>query len=136
MFRLINKCRKGNVIKTARVFALVYHVFFLKGILEQDFSDIYLITFFGDGNFGNTSAMGVIFFWKSSKFNVDFRNEEKNWEKVFSLLDNSIWMACVELPLLRREYLSSAVNVLTNSFKMVHSTNIDFFQLNYVQSHQ
>ena len=67
MFRLINKCRKGNVIKTARVFAPVYHVFFLKGILEQDFSDIYLITFFGDGNFGNTSAMTVIFLLKMFK---------------------------------------------------------------------
>ena len=67
MFRLINKCRKGNVIKAARVFAPVYHVFFLKGILEQDFSDIYLITFFGDGNFGNTSSMMVIFLLKMLK---------------------------------------------------------------------
>ena len=67
MFRLINKCRKGNVIKTARVFAPVYHVFVLKGILEQDFSDIYLITFFGDGNFGNTSAIRVIVFLEMFK---------------------------------------------------------------------
>ena len=38
--------------------------------------------------------------------------------------------------LLRREYLSSAVYVLTNSLNIFHSTNIDFFQLNYVDSDQ
>ena len=34
---------------------------------ELDFSDIYVIPFFGDGNFENTSAMMVIFFLKVFK---------------------------------------------------------------------
>ena len=34
-------------------------------------------------------------------------------KKAFCFGDNSIWIGCVKLSLLRREYLSSAVNVLT-----------------------
>ena len=37
---------------------------------KRDFKDIYRITFFGDGNLGNTSAMRIIFFWKFSKFSL------------------------------------------------------------------
>ena len=36
--------------------------------------------------------------------------------------------------LLRREYLSSAVNVLTNTYKALHMTKTDFFRLNYFQN--
>ena len=39
-----------------------------------------------------------------------------------------------ELVALRREYLSSEANVLTNSLKIVHITNRDFFRLNYLPS--
>ena len=35
-------------------------------------------------------------------------------------LDNFNWIGCVKLFLLRREYLSSAVNALTNSPKVLH----------------
>ena len=80
--------------------------------------------------------MSVILFRKCSKFNVDLRNEEKNSEKVFSFSDNSISNGCVNLSLLRREYLPSGVNVLTNSLNILHSTKIDFFQMNYVHSDQ
>ena len=45
---------------------------------KRDFTDIYLITFFGDVNFGNTLAMTVIFFPKLSKFTGNFKNAEKN----------------------------------------------------------
>ena len=38
--------------------------------------------------------------------------------------------------LLKKEYLSSAVNVLTNSLKILHSTRRDIFQLNYHKSDQ
>ena len=37
-------------------------------------------------------------------------------------------------PILRREYLSSAVNVLTNTYKALHLTKTDFFRLNYLQN--
>ena len=104
------------------------------GMLKGNFSYIYLITFFGDGNFGKISFMRVIFFFrKCSKYNVDLKNREKNWEKVFCLWYNSIWIGSVKLFLLRREYLPSAVHE-SNSLKILHSTNIDFFLLNYIQS--
>ena len=35
--------------------------------LKRDFTGIYLITFFGDGDLGNTSAVRVIFFLKMFK---------------------------------------------------------------------
>ena len=38
----------------------------------------------------------------------------------------------IKLSLLRREYLSSAVNVLTNTYKALHLTKTDFFRLNYL----
>ena len=61
-----------------------FNMLFWKGPLKGAFPDIYLITFFGLHNFANTSPMRVIlFFCKSSKFNVDFRNAEKTSEKVF-----------------------------------------------------
>ena len=41
------------------------------------------------------------FFWKFWKFNLAF----KNFKKVFLFKDNSIWIGCFKLSLLRREYL-------------------------------
>ena len=80
--------------------------------------------------------MKVIFFWKCSKFNENLRNAEKNWEKVFSFWDTSILISCVKLSLLRREYLSLAVIVLTNSLEILDNTKRDFFELNRVYSDQ
>ena len=48
--------------------------------------------------------------------------------------DNSVRIGCVNLSLLRREYLSSAVNVLTNTYNALHLTKTDFFPLNYLQN--
>ena len=85
-----------------------------KGLLKRDFLDLYLITFLGEGYFKNTSAMTVIFLKKSSKFNVYFKNVGKNREKFFCFKGNSIWSGSINLSLFRREYLSSAVNMLTD----------------------
>ena len=41
-----------------------------------------------------------------------------------------------ELSLLRREYLSLAVNVSTKSLKNLHVTTSDFFRLDYLHSDQ
>ena len=50
--------------------------------------------------------------------------------------DNCVRIGCVKLSLLRREYLSSAVNVLTNSYKALRLTKTDFFRLNYLPNDQ
>ena len=48
--------------------------------------------------------------------------------------DNCVRIGCVNLSLLRREYLSSAVNVLTNFYKALLLTKTEFFGLNYLQN--
>ena len=45
-------------------------------------------------------------------------------------------LVALKLPLLSREFLSSAANVLTNSLNFLHRTEVDFFRLNYVESDQ
>ena len=99
------------------------------GPLKQGFLGIYLTTFFRVRNFGNTSAMRV-FFWKCSKFDLNFKSGEKNPKNLFCFLDNCIWIGCFKLSLLRREYLLSTVNVLTKSPKILQITKRDFLQLN------
>ena len=98
----------------------------LKGIFQQRFLDIYLTTFFGVCKFGNTFAMSVIFFLKVLKISSIFQIFRRKLGKKFFFWDNCIWKGCVKLSLSRREYLSSAVNVLTNSVKIFHITKRDF----------
>ena len=80
--------------------------------------------------------MRVIFFRKCSKFDVDLKHAHNNWGKVSCFSDKCISVVCIELSLLRREYLSSAVNVLTKSLETLNITPSDFFQRNYVHSDQ
>ena len=108
----------------------------LKGPLKWDFLGIYLTTFLRVRSFGNTSAMRVIFFLKVFKIFFAFQKGRKSWEIFFCLWDNSVWIGCVKLSLLRREYLLSAVNALTNSLETLHITKRDFFELNCLFSDQ
>ena len=62
--------------------------------------------------------------------------KKKKIRKSFLFGDNLVGIGCVKLSLLRREYLSSAVNVLTNSYKALHLTKTDFFRLNYLPNDQ
>ena len=81
---------------------------------------------------------GSSFLWKRSKLNLNLQNtkEKKKWEKVFRFWDNYIWNCCNKLPLLRREYLSWAVNGLTNSSKILHINQLDFFNTNFLHRDQ
>ena len=72
-------------------------------------------------------------------FNIEskfWKCNEKDWEKVFAFWENCIWRCCHKLSLLRREYLSSSVNVSTNSPMILHVTKRDFFQQNILHSDQ
>ena len=109
---------------------------FTKSPLKGDFWEIWLTTFFGVRNFGNTSAMKVIFFRKCWEFTIAFANAAKNWESVFSFWDRWIWIGYLKLTLLKREYFPSAVNVWRNSLKNLHMTKRGFFELNSFQSNQ
>ena len=70
------------------------------------------------------------FFWKYSKLYLDIENTLKNREKVFSFWGNCMWMGCINLCLLGREHLSTALIVLKNSLNVWHITKRDFSQLN------
>ena len=48
--------------------------------------------------------------------------------------DNGVRIGCVNLSLLRGEHLSSAVNVLTNTYKALHLSKTDSFRVNYLQN--
>ena len=61
---------------------------------------------------------------------------QKKIRKRFLFGVNFVRIGCVKLSLLRREYLSSAVNVLTNSYKALRLTKTDFFRLNYLPNDQ
>ena len=62
--------------------------------------------------------------------------QRKIEKKSFFFKDNSIWIGWVNSSLLGRKYLSLGVNVLRNSLNILHRTEIDFFQLNYVHIDQ
>ena len=133
-FTVINEYGKRAAVETESVFRSVYHVACGWFISNRFFFHIYLSTFFGVRNFGNTEAMRVILFWKCSKFDVDLKNANENWGKVFCFSDKCIWVVCIELSLLRREYLSSTVNVLTKSLKTSQVSNSDFFEFSLFHS--
>ena len=94
----------------------------LKGSLKGDFLEIFLTSPFRVRHMGNTSAIRVIFFLKYWKFNVGFTNAVINWENVFHFWDSCMWIGCLKLSVLTREYLSSVINMLTNILKNFHIT--------------
>ena len=102
----------------------------IAGYVKRRFLGIYLPTFFAVYNFGNTLDMSFIFFKRMLKISITFQNLRKNLENYFYFWDNCILIGCVKLSLLKREYLSPAVNVLRNNFKIFHITKRDFFKLN------
>ena len=69
----------------------------------------------------------AMIFWECSKFNLYFENAERNWGNAFCFWDYCIWIGCSELSLLRREYLSPAINMLTNILKTLHITQTNIF---------
>ena len=55
---------------------------------------------------------------------------QKKTKKFFFISHNIIQIGCVKFSLLSGEYMSSAVNVLTNSHNILHITKSNFFKLN------
>ena len=52
--------------------------------------------------------------------------EKKLQKKMFGFWDKSIWIVCIHLSLLLREYLSLAVNVVRKGLKNFHVSKSDF----------
>ena len=125
-FTVITQDNKGALIKIESVFLPVYHVACREVLSNGRFSEIYLSASFVVGNFGITLAMRLICFWKCSKCNADSKNKEKKWGKFFCFWEKCIWIVCIHLSLLIREYLSLAVNALRKGLKNIHVSKKDF----------
>ena len=133
-FKMITKFGNGAVVQISNMFAPVYHVAFNR-VLWNVISQIYIQPCFSESLISEKDQLwGSSFFQKCSKLNLDFEILNENLEKAFCFWDNSIWIGCVNLSLLRWEYFSSAVNMLTNSYHVLHITKKDIFQLIYFQN--
>ena len=135
-FTVINNSGKGAVVQITTMFRLVYHVSSPWFLSNGTFKTFFWPRLSEPAILEIQKLWGSSLFWKCSKFNVDFENALKDLEKVFRFWDKSIWIWCIKLSLLRRQYLSSAVNVLTNSLKILHITRRDFSRLNCVHRRQ
>ena len=60
----------------------------------------------------------------------------KNPEKVFRFWDKDVWTCWRKFCVLRQEYLSSEVNVLAKSLKILNQSKAVFFQLNLPEIHE
>ena len=60
--------------------------------LKRNFSNIYLTTFSLFVTWKIQNLWLPSFYSKCSKFNLDFKNEAKNWENVFCFWENCIWI--------------------------------------------
>ena len=113
--------------------------YFSKGPLKLDFLETYLTTYFGIRQFKSTSAMRVIYFLKMFKIESKLRKCKKKKEKsgyIFGFWENGISKRSNKFPLVRREYMSLAVNGLTKSPKIMHIIKRNFFQLNCIDRNQ
>ena len=83
--------------------------------------------------FGNPSVQkyiryeGHLFFQNVQNWIYISKMHQKCGKMFFCYWDNWIWRCCNKLSLLRREYLLSGVNVLTNSPKILHITQRESF---------
>ena len=131
-FKMIIKYGNGTVLQIPTVFERVSHVACQRFLWNGTFwTNIYPRL--------SESVISEInqlwrssFLWKCSKFHVDFENARKISEKAFPFWDNCFRTGWVKYSLLRREYWSSAVNVLTNTYKALHLIKTNFFRLNYL----
>ena len=135
-FTVISKYGRGAAVQNATVFGPVYHAAFRRVLWNGRFYTFIKSPFTEYVILEIHWLWGSSFFPKCSKFNENFRNVEKNWEKFFCFWDNRIGIGRFKFSLLKIQYLSSAFNVLTNSLKIFHSIKRGFLKLNYLRCDQ
>ena len=80
------------------------------------------------------SYEGHLLYWKRSRVNKNFKNRGKGSEKLFRSLDNGIWIGSGKFSVLRTEYLSPAVNVLTKCPWISPITRRDTFEVRFTHN--
>ena len=103
---------------------------------KRDFLDIYLTMFLESVISEIQILWGPSFFPLYSICSPHFKNSDKNSAKFFCFWYICIWIAIVNLSLLRTRSLSLAAYMLGNSRKIWHIIKRDFFQLNSLNSDQ
>ena len=114
---VINEYGKGALMQISnglRTFAMLL----VKASSETVLLAIYLTTIWDSVILKIQNLWGSSFTLKYLKFNLHLKNAAKNWEKVFSFSDNSIWIGIVKFSLLKTGYFSWAANVLWSSTKI------------------
>ena len=89
---------------------------------------------FWSRKFENKSALRVISFLKNFKIESKFKKIQIKIQKISFV--SKIIASKNKLPLLRRKYLSSAVNGITNSPQILHITQRGFLNLYWLHSNQ
>ena len=75
-------------------------------------------------------------FFQNVQYLISISRIPKKLTFFFCFLGNCIWIGCVKLSLLRREFLSFVVNALNNRTKILHIIKRDFFRSNFLHSDQ
>ena len=101
-----------------RKYLLRFHMLTVKAFSETELFREWSTKTFAVCYFGNTLAMTMILFSKNLKFDIDSRNGTKNRRKVFRFLGKCNSIGSGKFSESWKGYLSSAVNVLTNTRKM------------------
>ena len=120
---------KSLVLQISAVFGTLYHVDCQSAFSNGSLTNHFFHSLHYQKYISYEAPLFLMF-----KFDVDFRIEVKNVEKVFCFLDNWIWIGCGKFLLLQTKYLSSAVNVLANSPKLLDITKRNIFQPSFPQS--
>ena len=129
-FTVINKYGKGVAFQGLTMCGPVYHVAFRRVLWNETFYTLIKRCFSESVISKMHQLWELSLFWECWKFKLGLRRWEKNSEKINYFWDNCIWIGCVKLSLFRREYLSSAVSVLTKIRKILLITNRNFFWVN------
>ena len=93
-----------------------------RGVLTWCFLKSGLTKSFTVCNFQKKVAMTIIFFFKMFEIWSRFQKWTKQWEKVFGLKDNCIWIENDKFSQSRTGYLSVEVNMLRNTATIYHGT--------------
>ena len=128
---VVKEYAKGAVMQISTVLGHVYHIAYWSIFWSGTFRHLSDYVF-GVRNFENTNLWGSFFDSKYLRFNLDFKNGVKNWQKAFCFSDNWIRIGVVKFSLWRTRSFSSAANVLTSSPKILHVNKRHFFQLNWL----
>ena len=129
------KYAEGSLVRILAVFGFLYYAV-LRRIFRNGTFKTFIWWRFSESVISKILQLWGSSFFKNFKILSAFQKCRQEKEKVFPFRGNFIGIGCVQLSLLRREYLWPADNVLKNSPKIFPITKKDFFELNCLHRDQ